>query len=85
MVLTANRGVHEPQELHCACQRIFEEHGYLILSSAGFDYGTYCHDGVLAARAPNIHGIEPIELPLRVQAGDANRCRQRQGGRGVVP
>jgi len=61
------------QKLHCVCQRIFEEHGYLILASADFDDGTYCHDGVLVSRAPNIGGIEPIELPLRVQGRGRDR------------
>jgi hypothetical protein len=53
------------QALHYRCLRFLEDRGYVIVSTADFDRGTYCGDGILVARSAKIGGLEPIEIPLR--------------------
>lgn len=53
------------QELHYQCLSFLEDHGYVIIASADFNFGTYCYDGVLVARAGNIKDMAPIEISLR--------------------
>ena len=53
------------QKLHYQCMHFLKNHGYAIVTSADFDFGTYCYDGVLVARRTNIKGMDYIEIPLR--------------------
>ena len=53
------------QELHYDCLNFLKDHGFVIIASADFDFGTYCFDGVLVARSEKIKGIDPIPISLR--------------------
>ena len=52
------------QKLHYDCLSFLRDSGYEIIVSADFDYGTYCCDGVLAARLKEIKGLGPFNVAL---------------------
>ena len=53
------------QKLHYACMEFLKNRDFIILASADFEYGTYCHDGILVARSKGIIGAQPVEIALR--------------------
>ena len=64
------------QDLHYWCKSYLEQHGYITLAHADVDYGTYCCDGVLAARRQDLEGLGPLDIPLRDPDGQHRAERQ---------
>lgn len=53
------------QKLHYDCLSFLIGHGFVIIASADFGFGTYCYDGILVAKSSKIKGMDPIDVPLR--------------------
>ena len=54
-------------DLHYECKTFLEDNGYVTIASADCDKESYCHDGVLICRLPELDTVGPIDIGSRTE------------------